>query len=262
MSSGPAPSTTRRPLGRSPASPAPVTSLVSIAWIASLAALVVLLVLASSGGVVRVWSEPPPRSVDPATQVVGTDPPQGTGVSQGKLPAATDVDGDGWWMRAIAVVLAVVLGRVAWITVRFWWEVFRNRRRRERGPTGARFDTLPAVPEPVEVHVDLDAHAAVLAEGAPRNAIVRCWLLLEDDVAAAGMPRRASETTVEYTGRVLAAALVDPSASAAVDELAELYREARFSAHVLDDDRRATAFAALRTIHAALRPVAAGSVDR
>ncbi|MFN8024404.1 MAG: DUF4129 domain-containing protein [Acidimicrobiales bacterium] len=225
-----------------------------------LAVVVLLLVLASTSGVVHVWSEPPAGSGSVSTEVDATVPPDGPGVSQGKLPAATSTDGDGWWIRVIAVVVAVVVLRVAIITVRFWWDVFRGRQRRERAPDAPAFPVLDAPPQHVDVRLDLVAQTAALADGEARNAIVRCWLLLEDDVAAAGMPRRAAETTVEYTGRVLGAALVDPAAAAAVTELAELYREARFSRHELDDDRRERALTALRSIHAALRPVDTGAV--
>jgi hypothetical protein len=60
-----------------------------------------------------------------------------------------------------------------------------------------------------------------------------------------------AETSAEYTTRVLAAAGLDGEA---ITTLAALYREARFSTHALGETDRRRAAAALRTVHASLRP--------
>jgi hypothetical protein len=101
------------------------------------------------------------------------------------------------------------------------------------------------------VELDEAAQFDALADGEPRNAIVACWLRLEDDVAAAGWPRHAAETSAEYTTRVLAAVGLDGEA---VTALAALYREARFSTHTLGEADRSRATAALRAVHGSLRP--------
>ena len=92
------------------------------------------------------------------------------------------------------------------------------------------------------VELDVEAQLAALAHGSPRNAIVACWLRLEDDVAAAGLPRHVAETSAEFTTRVLASYSLDPSA---VIELAALYREARFSLHTMEQADRDRALVAL-----------------
>ena len=111
---------------------------------------------------------------------------------------------------------------------------------------------LPEVPER-ELAVDVESARVALAGGSPRNAIVACWMQLERDAAAAGLPREAAETSAEYVERVVAASSVDP---APIRELAALYREARFSRHELRDDHRTRALAALNRVEAVLRPSA------
>ena len=91
---------------------------------------------------------------------------------------------------------------------------------------------------------------AIVVEGSPRNAIVACWLRLEAAAAAAGVEPRPSDTAEEATTRILAERSVDPLAAL---RLAELYREARFSSHVMDEDARGAAIACLEAIHDGLR---------
>ncbi|MGA9276194.1 DUF4129 domain-containing protein, partial [Ilumatobacter sp.] len=90
---------------------------------------------------------------------------------------------------------------------------------------------------------------AALLDGAPRNAIVRCWMQLERDVAAAGLRRDPADTSLEFTERVLARYAVD---SSAIEELAARYREARFSDHELVEDDRQAALMALDRLHRTL----------
>ena len=97
-----------------------------------------------------------------------------------------------------------------------------------------------------------------LQHGAPRDAIVACWLELEDAVRASGVTPLPHQTAEELTARVLNALDVD---QAAIAELAQLYREARFSRHQLSERDRERARAALDRLHADLRvqPPAPGS---
>ncbi len=86
------------------------------------------------------------------------------------------------------------------------------------------------------ITADAAAQRAALLHGAPRNAIVECWLRLEAAVVEAGVHRDPADTSAELTERVLASHHVDPAALA---HLAALYREARFSDHPMDEDDRA-----------------------
>ncbi len=89
-----------------------------------------------------------------------------------------------------------------------------------------------ADPDPViALHVGsaLDRALSELGAGGPvDDAIIRCWVQLEDAAGEAGLPRIASDTPEEAVGRMLAAGGVraDP-----LRALAALYREARFSRH-------------------------------
>lgn len=97
---------------------------------------------------------------------------------------------------------------------------------------------------------DAASQRALLRTGTARNAIVACWLRLEDAVEAAGIEPDPALTSAELTAQVLGRFDVDPEA---VERLAALYREARFSTHRLDGGQREAAIEALDAIHDGLR---------
>lgn len=217
------------------------------AWAAGALAVGLALTVASSGAV-RVWSDPPARyvaEVRPAT----TDEISSELPELGDLIANEPTTNNTWLSRAFAVVGLMVLLALAYVVVSTWLRVWRERERTTRATTNA----LTALDAAAGSDVELDEAAQfdALAHGEPRNAIVACWLRLEDDVAAAGWPRHAAETSAEYTTRVLAAVGLDGEA---VTALAALYREARFSTHTLGEADRSRATAALRAVHGSLRP--------
>ncbi len=88
-------------------------------------------------------------------------------------------------------------------------------------------------------------HREALATGDVRNAIVACWVRLEETAGEAGVARRPAETATEFVVRFLHALDVDPRPVAA---LARLYQEARFSSHELPTDARDRAQEALEAI--------------
>ncbi|WP_191089857.1 DUF4129 domain-containing protein [Nesterenkonia ebinurensis] len=112
--------------------------------------------------------------------------------------------------------------------------------------------------DPVEVIEDLKyaaettskARGRALVEGSPPNAVVACWVALEDAAEGAGLHRTGSETAQEFTERVLAHWEVD---AATITELAELYRAARFSRQELTEDHRQRAAACLEKVHSAIQ---------
>jgi Domain of unknown function (DUF4129) len=81
-----------------------------------------------------------------------------------------------------------------------------------------------------------------LTRGTPRNAIVACWLRLQVATRRVGLRTEPSETSREFTVRALRLLHLDGTAIAT---LSELYREARFSAHEMDESQRSQAVAAL-----------------
>lgn len=148
-------------------------------------------------------------------------------------------------LGALLLLLLWLLVASAMSLIRRWQELRRVRR---EGP-------LPEVDDAV---LDSVAQATRrqqqrILEGTPSNAIVACWVDLEHAVAAAGVERRPSETSAELTIRVLDALDVDRSALRA---LGALYREARFSAHPLTEQERASARDALAALHRSLPALA------
>ena len=157
--------------------------------------------------------------------------------------------------RVVEVLLrALVYGGVAVVAFLFLSNVWRHRPRRQwrrmrrRRRRSVQFDVLDDVA--AVLNADADAQRAALQRGSPRNAIVECWLRLEAAVVAAGVARDPADTSTELTVRVLATYHVDP---VAIERLAALYREARFSDHPMGEDARRAAIEALDDVHDGLR---------
>jgi hypothetical protein len=145
------------------------------------------------------------------------------------------------WALLIAVATAVVLLlRLAW----------RHRWRPPEREPEVEFEVVPRDRLARVIRDDGARQLDAMAGGDPRNGIVRCWLRLEENIAAAGLPRQPAETSSEFTVRVLKTLDVDPRA---IGELARLYREARFSDHELQESQRTAARSALQRLHSDLR---------
>ncbi len=108
----------------------------------------------------------------------------------------------------------------------------------------------PPAPEAVSEMI-----ATVLTEiddiGDHREAVITAYARLEQALTRASFPRRPSETSREYIGRVLGAQVTDPEP---VATLGELYERARFSRAPIDPGHRNDAVAALRSIQAETTP--------
>lgn len=222
------------------------------AWLpAAVAAGFLVLVWAAGGRPVDLF-DPSERTRGPRSYPSYTGPSDGPPGPPSLAEATEDVEQTldlSWlgdlitWTLLLGVLVAVAAA------VRMLWQ------RRWRPPPPApvvEFDVLPAREIADRLAEDAQSHRAAIAEGEARNGIVRCWLLLQDSIAAAGLPPGPSETSTEFTVRVLHALDLDPRA---IERLAQLYREARFSRHPLGEDARAQALAALETLHADLASV-------
>lgn len=91
---------------------------------------------------------------------------------------------------------------------------------------------------------------AGLRRGEREQAIIDCWLRLQELVSATGYPPAESQTSSELVAnwqRVL------PFSRPPLEELAELYREARFSSHRMSAESLNRATAALNRLHAELQ---------
>jgi hypothetical protein len=199
------------------------------------------------GSGVQRFQADDPVATPSAAPSTPTDEPAASSADQ--QPRPEDVEGLGDLLLWTAMLLLVVL-----LAVFLSWVLFQ----RWRPPPGRSDDDFEVLPEVSDVSEalarDAERQLAAVSEGSPRNGIVRCWLRLEESVAEAGLPREPWETSAELTLRVLRTLDVDPRA---LGTLAALYREARFSDHELDEDARATAYAALRAMHDDLKNPAA-----
>ncbi|MCI7457458.1 DUF4129 domain-containing protein [Actinomyces urogenitalis] len=163
------------------------------------------------------------------------EPPAGTGTS--------------WWVQALVVMVVLVAGVFACLVA---WRLVRFLLARLRGLQPVAVDTPAegygpdlALLSPSQASRQVEA----LRHGSPANAIVTAWMALERDVTQAGVGTRPHETSTELVLRVLAQRQVP---AAAIEDLASLYREARFSSHEMTEAARKQARGDLAQVHAAL----------
>jgi hypothetical protein len=223
---------------------------------AVLLALVVVLLAARTGpsgimhgaghdGIYHAPLTTAPASVQPQTGPVGA-------LGEGTTP---------WWVRVILfgllgvsclLLLFAARGVIGLITRPL---LHRRRRRPEDAPPGevGWLDDPDAVAE--ELRRGSDLREQLLRTGTPRNAIVACWDRFEEQAEAISLAREAWETSSEFTVRLLGTLDADLRA---VDRLAGLYREARFSDHEITEQHRERAIEALRAVHGSLRPLPEG----
>ncbi|HEU4811953.1 MAG TPA: DUF4129 domain-containing protein [Nocardioides sp.] len=178
--------------------------------------------------------------------------------AEGQRP---EPSGDHPVVRALLTVGEVALAAL-WLylmyrLLRWLWERWTLRRRPDPRPAEVAFDVLEVAHRVAEeIHRDAARQRELLLGGSPRNAIVECWHRFEQQAETAGLPRKQWETSSEFTLRMLD--LVSAN-SPAVERLAVLYREARFSDHPVGEHDRAAALADLDAIHAALDSALSGS---
>lgn len=205
-----------------------------------------VLALVTTSGATPMLSSPPepggggggglgiPGGLDGPTDAAPT--------SAGQQNVAKDVSSAIDWTLVVLMVLALVVV-IGWLVVDRRSGAAAERRRKKKDN-----DVLPEVAD--QMARDADAQRAALTGGTPRNAIVACWLQLEDSVSKAGLPRDPAETSAEFTERVLTSYAVD---DIAITALASLYREARFSEHTMGEDSRQAAVDWLAQLHLDVR---------
>ena len=199
---------------------------------AAVAAVVLVLLLWGSGSGTQVLSSP--------SGEVGPLPSPTAPQASAANPLESAAPALDWLMVFFALLgLAIVVTIIRWLLHREWEE--------------------SQAPEEDELPDDLDllmeatsetARTAALAEGEPRNVVVRCWVALEDAADASGLPRDAAETAAEFTRRFLGVWEVDRDLT---PDMAELYREARFSRHPVGREEGARAVEVVSAIHEQLR---------
>lgn len=152
----------------------------------------------------------------------------------------------------VRLIFYVTMAFAAVLVAIFLWRHRPSLSWKRRRRVSDEFEVLDDVA--ATMRADAAEQQAVLRRGRPRDAIVECWLRLEQAVIDAGVERKPSDTAAELTERVLAEYQVDPTALA---RLAGLYREARFSEHEMGEGARRDAIVALDRVHDDLRVGAA-----
>jgi uncharacterized protein DUF4129 len=161
-----------------------------------------------------------------------------------------------WFQIMVLVLLLLLLLALLVLLVMSRWG-------RETEDAGLELD--PETPPPGSAwdeawSVDLERATSeqllALGRGAPRNAIIACWMGLQSATRAAGLPADRAETPEEFTVRAMSRLDLDRSA---IGSLSALYREARFSAHLMGEGQRQEARRALGTLADQLSVRRAGS---
>jgi hypothetical protein len=111
----------------------------------------------------------------------------------------------------------------------------------------------PTLAEEVAASID-DAIDDLEAEPDPRRAVIAAYARMERALRRSGLARAASETPLEYLGRIL---LGLGSRADAVTRLTDLFEQAKFSTHRIDGAMKDEAIGALRAIRADVRGAAA-----
>ncbi len=158
-------------------------------------------------------------------------------------------DPDAYQAEFAWIPVLVILGLIAASVAAF--AIASRRRRQALGEDDA------AVAEQLADVLD-ETLDDLRAEPDPRRAVIAAYARLERSFAAAGLPRRAEETAVEYVPRALDRLEVDPGP---VRKLTGLFTTAKFSHHSVDDGMKLEAISALERIRDDLRAAAAQAAE-
>jgi Domain of unknown function (DUF4129) len=168
----------------------------------------------------------------PAASASAVSPPRAPG-----LPAWVG------WLFGIACAVAVLVILAVLVVM-----ALRGKFRGRRLPAAVEVEAPPTVEETErQVRAAVEAGLAELddTDADPRAAVIACWVRLEAVAALAGSARSVGDTSTELVARLLATRSVSV---AVLDRLAEVYREARFATHPVDEATRDQARAALRLL--------------
>ena len=186
-------------------------------------------------------------------QLVANPLAPGTQVAPPRVVANTDRNTGVGYALAVLMALFVlaVLGRVLAGLLGALLAAWRERR------TVAPDADIPPDLDRVAaaVTVDADGRRVALRTGTAAEGIVAAWDRLEEALRAAGLDLPASRTSTETTVAALTRYGVDRGA---LTRLADLYRQACWSAHPLTEEHRARAEDALAALDRDLAPVGTG----
>ncbi|MDX6357216.1 MAG: hypothetical protein QOH37_270 [Nocardioidaceae bacterium] len=222
----------------------------SLAGVVLMLLVVVMAARSGPSGVIHgtphddIFHAPHPTITTPVHGHHGPDSTTRLPQGSSSLPAA-DLIGTVLRLALFGWLLVLAIRGVRWLV-----DDLAARRNREPRPDDIDFDVLDD-PTPLmdEMRRDAADQLELLLGGEPRNAIVAAWDRFEEQAERVGLARKLWETSSEFTLRLLDAVAAAPPA---VARLAALYREARFSEHEINEDKRRAAVEALSDIHASI----------
>ncbi|WP_127499646.1 DUF4129 domain-containing protein [Actinoplanes solisilvae] len=152
------------------------------------------------------------------------------------------------WINTVALV---VLGVVVLVLIGLLIFTLLRDRRRRSGKNDRRRHRKDQPRTAEELVAALDAGLEELSDTDrdPRRAVIACWVRLEQAAAAAGTPRHPGDSPTDLVGRLLREQNVDAQVLSA---LLEVYRQARYATHTVDDQMRRQARSALERLRADL----------
>ena len=195
----------------------------------------------------QIAHDEPPPTLPPLTPTQPKATPSGGGQA---VEAAKGLPG---WAGTVALVLLgvvalAVLGLAVFALVRDQ----SRRRARKKGHIKRQGKHQPRTAEELVAALDAGLEELSDTDRDPRRAVIACWVRLEQAAAAAGTPRHPGDSPTDLVGRLLAEQQVDAGVLAA---LLEVYRQARYATHTVDDQMRQQARTALQRLRADLGAV-------
>jgi len=153
------------------------------------------------------------------------------------------------WVGTVALVLLCVIGLIVLGIVVFALLREQAKRRVKKKGKLTRATRQPRTADELVAALDAGLEELSDADRDPRRAVIACWVRLEQAAAAAGTPRHPGDTPADLVGRLLAEQQVDSRVLAA---LLDVYRQARYATHTVDDQMRRQAVDALQRLRADL----------
>ncbi|WP_250028446.1 DUF4129 domain-containing protein [Paractinoplanes maris] len=152
------------------------------------------------------------------------------------------------WIDTLALI---VVGAIILVIVGLLISsLVRDRRRRSgKNPRKRGRADQPRTAEELVAALDAGLEELSDTDRDPRRAVIACWVRLEQAAAAAGTSRHPGDSPTDLVGRLLKEQRVDAQVLAA---LLEVYREARYATHTVDDEMRRQARSALERLRADL----------
>jgi hypothetical protein len=214
-----------------------------------LAAVLVLLFVTS---LAATRSQPQLDQIKPDSTETTPPPLLPTAVpSAGKAGAQENTPAGGLpdWVGTVALVLLCVIGVIVLGIVVVALLRDQAKRRAKRKGRLARKTAPSRTADELVAALDAGLEELSDTDRDPRRAVIACWVRLEQAAAAAGTPRHPGDTPTDLVGRLLAEQQVDSRVLAA---LLEVYRQARYATHTVDDQMRRQAVDALQRLRADL----------